>query len=61
MKDLKLIYDFALYLILALLSAFSKKSIVDESGVRFLSLGGLLIATNITMGVFMFRRTILRH
>ena len=47
---------FSAYLILALLSDFSKHPVLDANGIRFLGVGSLLIVTNITMAVFMFRK-----
>jgi hypothetical protein len=47
---------FSAYLILALLSDFSKHPVLNANGIRFLGSGTLLIVTNITMAVFMFRK-----
>jgi hypothetical protein len=47
---------FSAYLILALLSDFLKHPVLDANGIRFLGVGALLIVTNITMSVFMFRK-----
>ena len=46
----------SIYLIFALLSDFAKDPILDMPGIRFLIIGGLLIAANITMSVLMFRK-----
>ena len=45
----------SIYLILALLSDFSKIPTIDVSGIRFLFRGGLFIVSNIIMSVLMFR------
>jgi Kef-type K+ transport system membrane component KefB len=45
---------------LALLSDFFKDITLDAEAIRFLGIGSLLIATNITMAVLMFQ-TYLRN
>jgi len=47
---------YSAYLILALWSDLAKGPVWDEVALRFHLKGGLLIATNITMAVLMFRK-----